>query len=100
MEPVLSSDEIDEGEVVGVTVNGTDVLLAKVDGDIHAIGDICTHEHCHLSDGWLEGEEVVCPCHHAKFDVTSGEVTRPPAKEDEPTFDVTVEDGDVYIAVE
>jgi nitrite reductase/ring-hydroxylating ferredoxin subunit len=100
MEDVLEADELDDGEVVGVTVNGEDVLLARVDGEFYAIGDICTHEHCHLSDGWLEDNEVVCPCHHAKFDVRTGEVTRPPAKEDEPAYSVTVEDGTVHIAVE
>jgi nitrite reductase/ring-hydroxylating ferredoxin subunit len=100
MEEVLSTDDISEGEVVGVTVGGEDVLLAQVDDEFYAIGDICTHEHCHLSDGWLEETEVVCPCHHAKFDVTTGEVTRPPAKEDEPSYKVMVEDGTVYIDVE
>ncbi len=100
MEEVLSVDEIADGEVVGVTVQGEDVLLARVDGEFYAIGDICTHEHCHLSDGWLEDNEIVCPCHHAKFDVTTGEVTRPPAKEDEPVYTVTVEDGMIHINTE
>lgn len=99
MEPVLDVEEIDEGDVVGVTVDDTEILLARVGDEFYAIGNICTHEHCHLSDGWIEDNEVVCPCHHAKFDVTTGEVTRPPAKEDEPVYDVTVEDGKIYINV-
>lgn len=97
MEEVASVDDLEDGEVVGVEVAGESILLAKVDGEFYAIGNICTHEHCHLSDGWLEDNEVVCPCHHAKFDVTTGEVTRPPAKDDEPAFEVTVEDGTVFI---
>lgn len=99
MEPVLDEGELDEGEIVGVEVDGENILVANVDGEFFAIGDICTHEHCHLSDGWLEDREVVCPCHHAKFDVESGEVTRPPAKEDEPTYSVRVEDGKVYVNI-
>lgn len=97
MQPLIDTDEIEDGEVVGVEAGDENILLAKVDGEIHAIGDVCTHEHCFLSDGWLEGEEVVCPCHHAKFDVTTGEVTRPPAKEPEPTYTVVVKDGTVYL---
>lgn len=97
MEEVLSVDDVGDGEVVGVEVGEENVLIARLEDEFYAIGDICTHEHCHLSDGWLKDKEVVCPCHHAKFDVTRGEVTRPPAKEDEPTFDVTVEDGKVYV---
>ncbi len=99
MEPVLDKDELGDGEITGIEVDGTDILLARIDDEFFAIGDICTHEHCHLSDGWLEDNEVVCPCHHAKFDVTSGAVTRPPAKEDEPTYDLNVEDGQVYVDV-
>lgn len=97
MEPVADADDLDDGDVTQVTVDGEKVLLAKVDGAFHAIGDICTHAHCHLSDGWLEGREIVCPCHHAKFDVATGDVTREPAEEPEPTFTVEVRDGQVYV---
>ncbi len=99
MEPALDENELDDGEVTGVEVGNENVLIARIDDEFFAIGDICTHEHCHLSDGWLEDKEVVCPCHHAKFDVTTGEVTRPPATEDEPTYDLKVEDGKVYVDV-
>lgn len=100
MHEVGEADEFEDGDLKGVEVDGTAVLVAKVDGAFHAIGDVCTHAHCHLSDGWTEGSEVVCPCHSAKFDLETGEATRPPATEPEPTFDVIVEDGTVYVAVE
>lgn len=97
MQEVAAVDDIDEGEMLAVEVDGEEILIANVDGEFHAIGNVCTHAHCHLSDGWIEDDEVVCPCHHAKFDLESGEPTRPPATEPEPTFNVTVEDGTLYI---
>ncbi|MDY6769992.1 MAG: non-heme iron oxygenase ferredoxin subunit [Candidatus Nanohaloarchaea archaeon] len=99
MEPVCSADELDDGDVEGFEVDGEEVLVAKVDGEFYVMGDVCTHQRCLLSDGWVEGEEVVCPCHSAKFDLETGEATRPPATEPEPTYDVTVEDGTVKVDV-
>ncbi len=94
---VGEADAFDEGDLEQVDVDGDPVLVTKVDGEFFAIGDVCTHAQCHLSDGWVEGSEVVCPCHHAKFDLETGEATRPPATEPEPTFDVAVDDGTVYV---
>ncbi|MDY6761809.1 MAG: non-heme iron oxygenase ferredoxin subunit [Candidatus Nanohaloarchaea archaeon] len=100
MPEVCSVDELEDGDVEGFEVDGEEVLVANVDGEFYAIGDVCTHQHCLLSDGWLEDGEVVCPCHAAKFDLESGEPTRPPATEPEPTYDVDVEDGTVVVTLE
>ncbi|MDY6766489.1 MAG: non-heme iron oxygenase ferredoxin subunit [Candidatus Nanohaloarchaea archaeon] len=100
MPEVCAADDLDDGDVEGFEVDGEEILVAKVDGEFHAIGDVCTHQRCLLSDGWLEGDEIVCPCHSAKFDLETGEATRPPATEPEPTYDVMVEDGAVVVELE
>lgn len=97
MKAVCDADDIEEGAVRGFEVNGEEILLARIDGELYALGDVCTHQRCLLSDGWLEGEEVVCPCHSAKFDLETGEPTRPPATEPEPVYDVAVKEGTVFI---
>lgn len=97
MEKVAESDAVGDGDVAGFDVDGTEVLVARVDGDLYAIGDECTHQRCMLSDGWLEGQDVVCPCHSSKFDLETGEPDRPPATEPEPTFDVEERDGAIYV---
>lgn len=99
MQEVADVDEVPEGELISVEVNGEKVLIANVEGTFHAIGDVCTHQHCLLSDGWLEGKDVVCPCHSSKFNLESGEPDRPPATEPEPTYDVVVEDGTIKLDV-
>ncbi len=100
MPEVCAADEFDDGDVAGFEVDGEEILVAKVDGEFYAIGDVCTHQRCLLSDGWLEDDEIVCPCHAAKFDLDTGEPTRPPATEPEPTYTVTVEDGAVVVDLE
>lgn len=99
MQEVAQVDDVPEGELISVEVDGEQVLIANVDGEFYAIGDVCTHQHCLLSDGWLEGKDVVCPCHSSKFDLESGEPDRPPATEPEPTYDIVVEDGVIKLDV-
>ena len=63
-----------EGELVAVEVDGTDVAVAVLDGQLHAFDDTCPHAGCSLAEGELEDQSVVCPCHFARFDLTTGAV--------------------------
>jgi 3-phenylpropionate/trans-cinnamate dioxygenase ferredoxin subunit len=74
------------------------VLLARVEGRMYAVSDVCTHLGCSLADGGtLEGEEVVCPCHSSRFSVVDGRVTAGPATMPLATYDLRVVDGEVEI---
>ena len=77
-----------------------DGLLVNLDGELYAMSNICSHDYAELGDGELEGAEVVCPLHQARFDVRSGEALSPPAYEALPTFPVRVRDGNVEVEVE
>lgn len=67
-------------------------------GEFYATADICTHEEWSLgSDSDLEGNEVTCPLHMARFDITSGKALCFPASVALTTFEVEVHDGKVYI---
>jgi 3-phenylpropionate/trans-cinnamate dioxygenase ferredoxin subunit len=93
--------DLAEGQCHHADVGGEDVLLTLVDGDVHAVSNICTHDYAELSDGELDGAEVVCPLHMARFDVRTGEVTAPPAYEALRVFPVRVtDDGNVEVEVE
>ena len=48
--------------------------MTVVDGELHAFDDTCPHAGCSLADGDLDGHAVVCPCHLARFDITTGAV--------------------------
>ncbi len=67
--------------VVAVDAGGMLLALAKVDGTWHAVETWCTHAECPLSDGWVEGAAIRCPCHGSSFDLVSGEVLEGPAEE-------------------
>jgi nitrite reductase (NADH) small subunit/3-phenylpropionate/trans-cinnamate dioxygenase ferredoxin subunit len=79
--------------------NETKVCLANVDGTFYAIGGECTHQGGPLGDGELDGTVVTCPWHGSKFDVTSGEVVGPPARQDEPKYEVQIAGDEVQVAV-
>ena len=99
IERIAAASEIGAGEMKSVDVSGDLILLANVDGKIYAVSDVCTHEECTLSDGGiLEGGEVECECHGARFDVTNGKVTQEPAEEPLKTYDVSVKGDDVIVA--
>ncbi len=61
-----------------ISVQGKEILIANVNGNFYAIGNVCTHERGDLSQGTLEGNVVTCPKHKSKFDVTTGKVVSHP----------------------
>ncbi|HYA36848.1 MAG TPA: non-heme iron oxygenase ferredoxin subunit [Candidatus Methylomirabilis sp.] len=76
-----------------VNVDGTMVALFNLHGAYHAIDDVCTHDGGSLSGGKVQGEEIVCPRHGARFHIKNGAVTAPPAYEPLHVFPVRVRDG-------
>ena len=87
------------GEMKGYESQGQQILIANLSGSYYAIGDVCTHLGCTLSDGTLNGENVECPCHGSTFNVRSGAVVRGPAMEPEPSYKVAVEQGQIIISL-
>src|ERR671932_2234434 len=81
-------NEISDGKMKHIEINGKEVLIANVGGKFYAISDRCGHMNALLSMGPLTGNTVTCPFHGAKFDVTTGKkVSEPiltPSQEMEP----------------
>lgn len=73
------------------------VVLAHLGGQLYCIDDICTHDGGPLSDGGIDGLEIACPRHGAKFDLRTGKALTMPATEDTLAHEVKVEEGLVYI---
>ena len=78
----------EEGKPVAVEHGDASILLARVEGRVHACAGKCTHFGGPLEQGRQCGREVVCPWHHARFDVTTGRMTAPPALDDLASFPV------------
>lgn len=93
-------DDIPVGKVGVFDVGSTRVALCNVDGAYYAIDDVCTHDGGSLDQGELDGCEIECPRHGARFDVRSGAVTQLPAFRPVQTFPVRVQDGLVQVDVD
>jgi 3-phenylpropionate/trans-cinnamate dioxygenase ferredoxin subunit len=78
-------------------VDGVKVAVFNLDGDYYAIEDVCTHDGGELAGGTVEGGEVVCPRHGARFDIRTGAVAAPPAYEAVATFPVRIHAGMVQV---
>lgn len=97
---VAKLSEIKEGEIKLVIVNGTEVCLTKINSEISGFKNNCPHQDMPLEDGILEGEELTCLYHGAKFNVKSGKVLSMPAADDLQMFKVKVEGEDVLVEEE
>jgi nitrite reductase/ring-hydroxylating ferredoxin subunit len=73
------------------------VCIVNIEGIYYAIGNVCTHVGGPLDEGTLEGYEVECPWHGSKFDVRTGEPTKPPARQAVPKYEVKVEDNNILV---
>ncbi len=94
---VADTKDVPAGGAIAVEVNGQKVALFNVDGKYYAIGDSCTHVGGSLSQGALNGTVVTCPLHGATFDVTTGNVTGPPAQGNVTCYKVQVEGSEIHI---
>ena len=93
-------DDLPADDVKGVQVEGLDIALYKVGGDVFATSDICTHAQARLCEGFLEGHEIECPLHQGKFDVRNGKPTCAPVTEAIRSYPVKIEGGRVWLALD
>jgi len=96
---VASTKDLASGKMKGVEADGKPILLVNVAGKYYAIGNVCTHMGCMLSDGTLKGDIVQCVCHGSQFDVKTGKVVVGPANKPEPAYQVKVEGDQILVNV-
>ncbi|GAB3796685.1 bifunctional 3-phenylpropionate/cinnamic acid dioxygenase ferredoxin subunit [Humibacter antri] len=97
-ERVCTASELVENQAKRVVVGGVPIALVKDSaGDIHAIGDTCTHGDISLSEGFVEGEAIECWAHGSQFSLLTGQPLNLPAYEPVPVFTVELIDGDIFI---
>ena len=82
------------------TLDGEKICLVLVDDQVYAFQDRCSHRDFPLSSGHLDGDQIECAWHGARFDVTSGRPLCLPAIKAVPVYEVRVDEGDVYVLVD
>src|SRR5215207_11605063 len=96
---VANTFDLHDGEMKEVSAGETRILLARVGDNFHAVSAVCPHYGAPLAEGALCGTRVVCPWHHAAFDVASGNLEEPPALDALMSYGVRVEDGQVFVSL-
>lgn len=93
-------EEIPDGGVKGVDVEGLELALVRAGDDVYALRDECSHAQIALSEGDVEGLEIECWLHGSRFDVRTGEVLNLPATEPVPVYPCKVDGDDVVVDVD
>ncbi|MEN6410929.1 MAG: non-heme iron oxygenase ferredoxin subunit [Anaerolineaceae bacterium] len=96
---VASVDELPNGERIFLEIDGLPIVVFNLAGLYYAIGDLCTHDDGPVGEGELQGMEIVCPRHGARFDLRTGKALRMPAVKDIPSYPVRVRDGQIEIGL-
>ena len=80
-----------------VQVDGTDILLVNLNGNIRATQGVCSHEYFELDKGFLTGGSLTCALHLSRFDLETGEPLDPPAEVPLALYPVAIEDGRIVL---
>ena len=91
--------DFDEDDVFGADANGTPVAVYRVDGEVFATHDICTHGRARLSEGYLEDGLIECPLHQGLFDVKTGAPAGAPCTEAVKAFPVMIEGEEIMVMI-
>ena len=99
--PVCALDDLAPGTARKFEVDGVDVAVVRIDDDVYAIADICSHANVSLSDGevWCDERELECPTHSSTFSLVTGDPQTLPATQPVAVFDAAVVDGKVVVTV-
>jgi 3-phenylpropionate/trans-cinnamate dioxygenase ferredoxin subunit len=88
---------LEEGKAISIAVGRRVIAVARAQGRYFAVEDICTHDGAALTGGEIEGTQIICPRHGARFCLKTGEALTPPAYEPIRVFETKIESGRVWV---
>jgi 3-phenylpropionate/trans-cinnamate dioxygenase ferredoxin component len=91
--------ELTDNSAVGLEIDGVPVCVARTQGEVLAVNDICSHADVNLSDGEVEDGTVECWLHGSRFDLHNGQPTGLPATRPVATYPVKIEGDDIWVAL-
>ena len=94
---VAEAGEIKPGGFRVADVDGAQIAVFNLDGEYYAIEDVCTHDAGQLTGGTVDGDQIICPRHGARFCIRTGAALCAPAYEPAATFPVRIENGEVQV---
>ena len=97
---VAAPAEVGEDAPISVKVGEREIGIYAVNGKHYALEDVCPHAYALLSQGFVDGEEIECPLHGAKFHIPTGKCTKEPGSRDLACYAVKLEGGRLYVKVD
>ena len=94
------AEDLGPGKVRVVIGPRQRLAVCNVDNTYYCIDDVCTHDGASFDSGELDGNEIECPRHGARFDVTTGRATCLPAIVPVKVYPVQIENGEIRIQVD
>ena len=96
---VCTETDFPEGGRKIIATDVVDIAVFRLGDAWYAIEDICTHDGGELASGELDGDQIICPRHGARFCIRNGKSLTPPAYEDIETFPVRVYEGVLQVDI-
>jgi 3-phenylpropionate/trans-cinnamate dioxygenase ferredoxin subunit len=97
---VGAADEVTEDTPLPASVSGRAIGVYQLDGKYYALEDVCPHAEALLSQGFVEGEEIECPLHGARFHIPTGKCTKEPAERDLACYEVKREGERLLVRID
>jgi 3-phenylpropionate/trans-cinnamate dioxygenase ferredoxin subunit len=91
------TENLRDGDAISIPVGRRMIAVVRSGDSYFAIEDICTHDGAQLTGGAIEGAEIICPRHGARFCLRTGEALSPPAYEPVRVFATKVEGGRLWV---
>ena len=98
-EVACAMSDLTVGRAHRVLVGGVALAVVRIDDDVYAVEDRCSHADVALSEGEVEGCTLECWLHGSRFDLRTGNPSGPPATTPVPTYPVSVEGDTVFVTV-
>lgn len=92
-------DELKKGERLFVEIDGLPIVIIKIADQFFAIADVCSHDDGPVGEGNIEGYEIICPRHGARFDLRTGKALSLPAFIDIPAYPVRVVEDQIEVGI-
>ncbi|MEY4365855.1 MAG: hypothetical protein RLZZ305_1199 [Actinomycetota bacterium] len=95
----LRFEELENGKAVHLDIDGTPVAVVRIDDEVFAVHDLCSHADVRLSEGivWCETKQIECIRHGSSFSLETGHPDTLPATQPVATYPVTIRDGEVVV---
>jgi 3-phenylpropionate/trans-cinnamate dioxygenase ferredoxin component len=97
---VAAAADVADDLPLTVKVGEREIGLYLLNDRYYALEDVCPHAYALLSQGFVDGEEIECPLHGAKFHIPTGKCTKEPGGRDLASYVVKCEGDRLYLKVD